>query len=69
MNTKAKADRLVYSFSECGEDNEMYIKTAIKCAICSCNDTIKTLKTLGNYASNIKLSEYTEIKNELESRL
>ena len=30
---KEKAKELVLRFSECGEDNEMYIETAKKCAL------------------------------------
>jgi hypothetical protein len=36
MTPTEQANQLVLDFSECGEDNEMYIGTAKKCAILYC---------------------------------
>jgi hypothetical protein len=36
MTPAEQADQLVLLFSECGEDNEMYIGTAKNCAILCC---------------------------------
>jgi len=36
MTPTVTADRLVFDFSECGEDGEMYIETAKACALLCC---------------------------------
>ena len=40
MEPKDKAKQLILDFSECGEDNEMYIETARQCALMCINEIL-----------------------------
>jgi hypothetical protein len=58
-SSKEKAIELVNRVSECGEDNEMYIETAKKCALIAVDEII-----LNCYED---MEEYwQEVKSEIE---
>ncbi len=63
MTPKEKSIELVNKFSECSEDEEMYIETAKKCAITAVDELIEQSKD-----SNFGGFElyWQEVKQEIE---
>lgn len=67
MTPKEKAEQLILKFSECGEDNEMYIETARKCALL-CMEELKEASMSGYaYDMEAELPYYEEVITELNA--
>ncbi len=63
MTPKTKAIELVNKFSECGEDNEMYIETAKKCALIAVDELINEC---GDRCLFSKSDYWLNVKSEIE---
>jgi hypothetical protein len=70
MTPEEKANELVNRVSECGEDNEMYIETAKKCALIAVDELIEShllLTTTHDVNPSIRCKRYwQEVKSEIE---
>jgi hypothetical protein len=69
MTPEEKAEELVNRVSECGEDNEMYIETAKKCALIAIDELILSTCVSSRVQSdfiNYDRQYWQEVKQEIE---
>ena len=71
MTTKEKANDLVDKFSECGEDNEMYIETAKKCALLHVEEMLSdsTVQNIGSPESGDMRESWRTYFNEIKEEI
>ena len=70
MTPEEKAEELVNRVSECGEDNEMYIETAKKCALIAIDELILSTCVSSRVQSdfiNYDRQYWQEVKQEIEN--
>lgn len=60
MTPKEKAKELMLKFSECGEDNEMYIETAKKCALLCAQELLYFSDTQANGSQEVGRKNWIE---------